>query len=674
MDYLYNIFLAVSILVPFGIGLLLFFFGWAIEKPRFLRFLLVSLAFLTALAGQILMGIAINGGGKLPQSPLFTWAALPNFQVNLVFRADFLSFFFGLPLSIIGLVMAFYLWRRKPHPEKEDGIVAGRLYGLMLCAEGAALAVFYAQDLIFMFAWVQVLALAVYLLSGPGLRGANSEASSYQGFVVQSLGGWILLAPFLTIISRNGGSADYTLISPATLDSFLFALVMVACLIMAVQFPFQVWFGNFSQLPPAAFILVLVGAVLPVAMYLPARLLTLADNNNDLWAGASLWLVPIGALSVLTCGILALRVQTGLVQKIALIISGQFGFVVMALGIEQNYVAALTELLTITICGTLLFLVADQMQIEKMTPPNPQKKAIGNVIARPPYYRVGLLILYGVGCLGVIGLPLSPAYTARWYILNALLAPENRLYFGLVLLGIAFVTAALLQGLALFIIEPNRTEDKVRKVSWLPLFIPIILAIGQIALGLYPAVVGDWLAGYVLQVNALAPNRFPAMVYAPLGWFGILSVLGLLVILVIFLSKRKVKAIGAYNGGMLYGADLELAQKYRQSTRRDIVVQDDFFEGFEDEFFRTGSKVKTVSPPPSMSLPRLSKEDYFSSLTGMLGGLFKVADTGYSGKFYGSIGQRVLRFFVWIFEWTTERFYAALAALVVLVFIILLTR
>jgi NADH:ubiquinone oxidoreductase subunit 5 (subunit L)/multisubunit Na+/H+ antiporter MnhA subunit len=670
---LYNIFLPVSILVPFGVGLLLFFFGWAIEKPRFIRFLSVSLAFLLALAGQILMGVAINSGGKLPQFSLFTWVALPNFQVNLAFRADFLSFFFGLPLSVSGVLMAFYLWRRKPNPEKEDGIVSGRLYGLMLCTEGAALAVFYAQDLVFLFAWVQVLAVAVYLLSGPGLWGAGSTPNSYQGYVIQSLGGWLLLAPLLTLISRNGGNADYTQISPASLDSTLFVLVVIAALITAAQFPFQVWVGNFSQLPPAAFALVLVGAVLPVALYLPARIQSLAPNILSLWTNLSGWLVPLGALSVLTCGILAVQLKVSLVQKVALILSGQFGFVVIALATAQSYIAALTELFTLTVCGTLLFLVADQMQIENMHPPNLQNKANVPAIPRPTYYRLGLVTLYVVGCWGVSGLPLSPAYTSRWFGLSALLAPENRLYFGLVMLGIAFAVAALLQGLGWFLTEPHRTEDKTRKARWSPLLIPAVLAIGQTLLGLYPAVMGEWFTGYVLQVNPTAPSRFPQAVYAPIGWFGILSVFGLAIILIILLSNRKAKTVGAFNGGLLYGADLEEARKHRQSSRRDIVVQDDFFEGFEDEFFRKSSTIRAAPPPPT-SLPRLSKEDYFGTLSGMLGGLFKVADTGYTGKFYGGILQRVLRFFVWLFEWTTERFYAALAALVVLVFIILLTR
>jgi NADH:ubiquinone oxidoreductase subunit 5 (subunit L)/multisubunit Na+/H+ antiporter MnhA subunit len=669
----YDIFLPISILVPFGVGILLFFFGWLIEKPRFIRFLLITAAFGLALAGQIVNGVAVNSGGKLPQFYLFTWSAVPNFRVDFAFRADFLSFFFGLPLSIIGLGLAFYLWRRKPHPEKEDGIVSGRLYGLMLMAEGAALAVFYSQDLIFVFVWVQVLALAVYLLTGPGLRGASSEPGSYQGFGIQFLGGLILLAPLLVLISRNGGSADYTQISPASLDSTLFIVVIVAAVVMAAQFPFQVWFANYSQLPPAAFALVLVGAVLPVAMYLPARIQTLADGNLNLWADTGVWLVPIGALSVLTCGVLALQVKFGLVQKIALIVSGQFGFVVMALGTGANYVAALNELFTLMVSGTLLFLVSDQMQIENMIPPNPQRKATGNVINRPAYYRFGLVLLYLVGCLGIIGLPFSPAYTARWYVLNGLLAPEYRLYFCLVLLGIAFTVAALLQGLKIFLVGPHRTADVVRKGAWTPLLIPAILALGQTALGLYPALVSEWLAGYTLQIAPNSALRFPASTYAPVGWFGIISVSGLLLILLLLVSQRKVRAVGAYNGGLLYGADLDEWRKYRQSSRRDIILQAEVFEGFEDEFFRIGKGIKPP-PPQSTALPRLSKEDYFAPLNKMFGGAFKVADTGYSGKFYGGLLQKVLGFLVWLFEWTTERFYAALAALVVLVFIILLTR
>lgn len=670
--FVYDIFLVLGPLVPLIAGAGLFMFGWAFGRRRWLYQSFIFAMALSGLVCQIGLAFGFGEGTRTPYLNLFRWSPVPDFAVDVAFRGDLLSFFFGLPLSALSFLLVAYLLVRQPGPERGDGIERGRIYGLLLMAEGTALAAFYSADLVLLWGWLEALGLCFYLLAGPGLRGASSLKASYQGYSVSLLAGFIILAPLLVIISRNGGSARYDQFSPATVDTLLFTFVVIGTVAKAAQFPFQVIFGEVKNLPAAAHALIGVGTVFPLAIYLPARLQIIAADRVDLFSALGWLYLPVGALTIICAGGLALR-ESSAVQRTAYLVAGSFGFVVLALGLG-NLPAALLQLLGLSVAGPLLFLCADLLQIENApAPPDPQNAAKSIPIVRPALFRPVLAICYLTGASGVVGLPLTPAYTARWQTLGDLLAANHRLYFGLAVIGLGLMALALVLAFAAFLQQPHNTQDKIYSRRWLPLFAPAGLAGLAAILGIAPTLTSDWLASFTARVPSFGPQRLPNSVLSTGGWFGLVLALSLFAGAALIWRTQKVQPAPAFNGGMLFGAEAEAERKLHLSRNKALVViEENEAHGFEDEFFKVG--LRDMKPPPPKVEPRLSVSDYFAPLLERLTEPYKLLNTAYGGSILGKILIKVLEFIRRIFEWITERFYPALAAFLVLIFIFLLTR
>jgi NADH:ubiquinone oxidoreductase subunit 5 (subunit L)/multisubunit Na+/H+ antiporter MnhA subunit len=593
-----------------------------------------------------------------------------------------LSFLFALPLTALALLCVFYLLVRQPQAESGNGIATGRLYGLLFLAEGAGLGAFYSSDLVVTFFWLEAAGLALYLLSGPGLRGAGSLPISYRALGVNFLAGQAIFAPLLVMVSRNGGHSNYTDFIPAILDSTLFALVVAGCLAKAAQFPFQAWIGGFEDLPGAAYGLLLTGFVFPFAVYLPARLQALEGNRANLLADTAWLLLPVGAFTVFFAAFTALRSRSeSLTARIGLLTAAQFGFVIIALG-QSDLAAAFQQLIALVPGAALLFLCSDQFQIENAPPPNPGEIANPKPLGRPALFRAVLVVTYLIGALNFAGFPLTPAYTARWQTLGALLEGGNRFYFGLAVAGLVLMLPALAQGFIQFLNGPRRTVDLRGGGSYWPLAMPGLLAILSLALGFQPGLANGWIATATGRVQLTGDAGFSAV--TAVGWLGLFVVIGLALGFGAIWFFRRNLIVAPYNGGLVYTQGVaEGGYKYARTGRskmalKTVAPEEELPEGFEDEFFSGAFKKAQERPNQAArrKLPdaRLSPADYFGPLTVQLAATYRIFDLAFNGNFFGRLLLGFLDRARRVFEWTVERFYPALAAFILLIFIILLTR
>jgi len=672
----FDILLPIGIILPLLAGSAFFFFGWLFESERAALASLVVLVSLVTLVGQVALAVNLAIGEKPPFVKLFAWSPLPNAQVQVAFRADSLSLFFALPLAILVFLVAVYLVSRQPASEEGDDIIGGRLYGLLLLTEGTALGAFYSADLIWLYGWGEVVGLCLYLLAGPGLRGASSERSSFQAYVISVLGGFLIFAPLLVAVSRNGGVSLYTDVSPSSFEVLFFALVLAGVALKTAQFPFQSWLGALNGLPAAAYAFITAGAIFPLAVYIPARLQNIVGDRFNFYQELMPALLPVGAVTILVCGWLAIR-ELNLTRKVAFVTAGQFGFVLIALGLGE-FAAASWQIFSLTLTAPLLWLCADLMQIGSLPPRKPADRSPAIPISRPPRYRALLVLLYLIGTLGMLGLPLSPVYAARWQVFAGLLDGNYRFYLGLAIIGLITTLVALSHGLVSYLDSPRQTIDGRNLQAWVALAIPLLLGLGVVVLGFYPALATDWVAQLPAAINPNGPQKLAVGALSAGGWFGLLTGLGLLILFGLFLMRPSLKTVAVYNGGALYGLDVEEARKRRESQKKSLLrIEDTMPSGFDDDFFKIGTEA--VNQPASSYArsgpePHLTPADYFGPLTAMFQNFYRALDTSFSGSLLGGVALRVLRFVAWLLEWMTEKFYAALAALIVLLFIILLTR
>lgn len=681
-----DLILAATPLGLVGIGAILFFFGWLLGGPESRVFYSVVVATaLAAFLSQVSLGVgfARNGGVRTPAATLYTWSPVGDagFGINLAFQGDLLSFLFALPMTALGLLCVFYLLVRQPAAEAGDAIATGRLYGLIFLAEGAALGAFYSADLVVTYFWLEAAGLALYLLSGPGLRGAGAQPISYRALGVNFLAGQLIFAPLLVMVSRNGGNSTYADFIPAVIDSTLFALVVAGCLAKAAQFPFQAWIGGFEDLPGAAYGLLLAGFVFPFAIYLPARLQALEGGQLNLLGGVSWLLLPTGALTVFFAAFTALRSRSeSFTARIGLLTAVQFGFVLIALG-QTNLAAAFQQLIALAPGSALLFLCADQLQIENASPPNPEGVTNPRPLGRPALFRGILVVTYLVGALNFAGFPLTPAYTARWQTLGALLHDGYRFYFGLAVAGLVLLLPALTQDFVQFLNGPRRTIDSANEGNYWPLLVPGLLGVASLILGFSPGLANGWISTATGRVQVGGDTAFSTV--TGVGWLGLFVVIGLTLGFALTWLFRRNLVVAPYNGGLVYGQEAVEGYRYARTGRskmalKTIEPQEELPEGFEDEFFSGAFKKAPEKPPQAarrkLPDPRLSPADYFGPLTVRLASTYRLFDMAFNGNFFGRLLMRFLDRARRVFEWTVERFYPALAAFILLIFIILLTR
>lgn len=673
---------------PLGLvlaGAFLFIWGWALGGARSrLLYTIVVVAALSGLGSQIALGFgfARPDGVRTPELTLYRWSPVGDagFGVSLTFRGDMLAWLFALPLALLALIVIFYLLVRRPHAELYDDIAPGRLFGLILLAEGAGLGAFYSADFVLTFFWLEAVGICLYLLSGPGLRGASAKAGSYRALGFNLLAGQAIFAALLVMISRNGGRSTYSEFIPTVIDSTLFAVLVAGCLAKAAQFPLQSWLGHLEDLPGAAYALISAGFVFPFAIYLPLRLQALAGNQNNWLVSVQDILIAVGALTVLFAAGAALRgaEKQRLTNRIGLLAAGQFGFIIIALGLGQ-LAAALQQLIGLMLGGAVLYLAADQLQIEIAPPPNPTNRSNPPPLGRPALFRPLVIGLYGLGAWNFASLPFSLAYSGRWQTLQGLL--ENyRIWAGLVLVGLALMLAALVQGFLLFVNEPRRTAEAANEENYWTLVGPISLALLLLVGGFYPGLADFWINQVLSRVQAEIP---PITGTAPGGWLGLLIALGLLAgYFSYWLGTKEVNR--PYNGGLDYERDTrgELKYTFARAGRSKMALkiiekEEEMPEGFDDDFFRGTYKLPRLQAQAARRIlpdPRLSALDFYGPLQERLRDIFKIFDTSYGGSIVGRVVIGLLNRTRRVFEWLVERFYPALAAFILLIFIILLTR
>jgi hypothetical protein len=256
------------------------------------------------------------------------------------------------------------------------------------------------------------------------------------------------------------------------------------------------------------------------------------------------------------------------------------------------------------------------------------------------------------------------------------------LYFGLVVAGLVLMLPALLQDFVQFLNGPRRTVDQKGEGTYWPLLVPGLLALLSLVLGFQPGLANGWVNTATGRVQLTGDAGFTTV--TAVGWLGLFIVIGLGLGFGAIWFFRSHMVVAPFNGGLVYTPGVtEGGYKYARTGRskmalKTIAPEEELPEGFDDDFF-SGAFKKTQDRPnqaPRRKLPeaRLSPADYFGPLSVQLAATYRIFDMAFNGNFFGRLLMGFLDRARRVFEWTVERFYPALAAFILLIFIILLTR
>ncbi|MEM8796933.1 MAG: Na(+)/H(+) antiporter subunit D [Pseudomonadota bacterium] len=265
------------------------------------------LPFLNRSLGNLLLVVAplaaLSLVWNLPDGNVVTYSYL-GFELVPV-RVDELARVFATVFTLMASVGALYASRQENTFELASAFVYA----------GAALGVLFAGDLITVFVFWEIMAIASTIVIWSGGSGARAAGQRYAA--VHFLGGVLLMAGIAGEITANGSIA----FNPMEADSWARWLILAGFLINAGAPPFTAWVAD--AYPEASW----SGTVFLSAFTTKTAVYVLMRS----FPGTEL-LIYIGAFMVFYAIIYAL-LENNIRRILAFSIVGQVGFMVIAIGI-----------------------------------------------------------------------------------------------------------------------------------------------------------------------------------------------------------------------------------------------------------------------------------------------------------------------------------------------------
>ncbi|MDP8925069.1 MAG: hypothetical protein M3O34_19665 [Chloroflexota bacterium] len=260
------------------------------------------------------------------------WA--PTWDLRLHLALDGLALLYALLATGIGLAVVVYAARYVPlhlEHQRRPAVEVVRFYGLLLLFMGAMVGLVMAQDLVLLFVFWDLTAIASYFLIGYDRQHAEARAAALMAFLVTGITSIPLLLGALLLHARYGTFALPDLASRVEPDGYLavaLGLMTVAALAKSAQVPFHFWLPRAMAAPTPVSAYLHSAAMVAAGVFLLQRLYPLLQRSDLLLDG----LLAIGLLSMAVGGVLALT-RDVLKQLLAYSTIAQYGYVVVLLGL-----------------------------------------------------------------------------------------------------------------------------------------------------------------------------------------------------------------------------------------------------------------------------------------------------------------------------------------------------
>lgn len=181
----------------------------------------------------------------------YTFQWLPAYDINLDFRLDGLSLFFGLLISIIGIAVFFYATQYLSH--KHDDLP--RFYMYLILFMLSMLGIVLANNTIILYVFWELTSVSSFLLISYWYDKSESQRGAITSFMITVFGGLAMLVGFIMLyvvtgtntiteqITQSREIAAHPLFIPIVLMFLLGAFTKSA------QWPFHFWLPRAMAAP-----------------------------------------------------------------------------------------------------------------------------------------------------------------------------------------------------------------------------------------------------------------------------------------------------------------------------------------------------------------------------------------------------------------------------------------
>ena len=429
----------------------------------------------TAGAGFVaLLWLWLAGGGEVD----VPWA--PTLDLRLHLRLDGLAAMYALMATGVAVPVFLFAWRYLPHHLAEQGRSLReqpRFYALLGLFMVSMVGLALAQDLILLFLFWDLTAVASYLLIAYDRQDPEARRAALMALLVTAITAVALLIGTLLLYDRYGTFSLpelFRVAESSTTVTVAAALIALAALAKSAQVPFHFWLGRAMAAPTPVSAYLHSAAMVAAGVLLIGRVYPLLERSPVLLDA----LVVAGFASMLVGGVLALS-RDDLKQVLAYSTFSQYGYVVFLYGLggESGVGAAAFYVVTHAVAKCALFLTAGA--VTRATGAQ-RLSELGGLGRRMPVVAAGSLACAAT----VASLPLTVGFFADELLFKAAL--ERGWVFAAMALLIAVLTLAYMARFwtGLFLGAPRTEAGPVPAAMVAP-----VGALGAICLiaGLVPA-------------------------------------------------------------------------------------------------------------------------------------------------------------------------------------------
>jgi NADH-quinone oxidoreductase subunit N len=414
-----------------------------------------------------------------------------------VVSADNFGLFATAVLIVIGVLSIAI---SGPTIEREK-LPAGEYYALMLFSLAGMMLMATASDLLVIFVALEVMSLAVYVLTGIRRDSAAGTEAALKYFLLGAFASAFFLYGIAftygltgsTRLDRVGSLIAAQAVAPTPMQLLALGLLFVGFAFKVSAVPFHMWTPDAYEAAPPAVTGFMSTGVKAAAFAAFARVfLSALEPLRVEWAPI-LWIV---AAATMILGTVVGVAQSSVKRMLAYSSIAHAGYLLVAL-VSANDVgkgAMLFYLLAYGVANLGAFGVI--AALDSAERPNDQVRDYAGLWTTHPV----LAALMTIFLLSLGGFPPMAGFIAKWYVFNAALKAG---YSGLAIIGVLTSVVSVFFYLRIVVMMYMTTTDRPARFPAVPRAVGAALiasAILTFYLGLLPARVMDWAAASISTI------------------------------------------------------------------------------------------------------------------------------------------------------------------------------
>ena len=411
--------------------------------------------------------------------------------------ADNFGLFVTWILIIVGLLS---LALSEPTIDREH-LPRGEYYALMLFALAGMMLMATASDLLVIFLALEILSLAVYVLTGIRRDSAASAEAAFKYFLLGGFSSAFFLYGIAftygvtgsTRLDRVGSLMASQATSPTAMQLLALGLLLVGFAFKVSAVPFHMWTPDaYEGAPPAVTGFMSTGVkAAAFAAFVRVFLAAFEPLRND-W-GLLVWII---AAATMVVGAVVGVAQTNVKRMLAYSSIAHGGFLLVAL-LAANDVgkgAVLFYLLVYAIANVGAFGVIALLETEDV--PNDQVRDYAGLATTHPV----LAALMTIFLLSLGGFPPMAGFIAKWYVFSAAVKAG---YVGLAIIGVLTSVVSVffyLRIVVMMYMAPGESSAPVPAIPRMAGLALVVSALLTFYLGILPTRVLDWAAASISTI------------------------------------------------------------------------------------------------------------------------------------------------------------------------------